>query len=306
MSCGRLAAGATCIFLVVGCLPGWSRIDDSNDGIVSPIIASPGATNEKACTDAKAFAKAHCDRGTRCASNDAYFFWSWSGDQCEHWVASWYVGIFSLSSADDRIKACQSELEAPGCGPTPACADLNRQRRREKDVECSSTKDCKVGLACIPHRGGDRGGDVIDVCADRKIDGAACNDADDCLEGLSCLNSVCRPVVDGTTACQDRDDCHVTRDADNTLFWGYSRGADRFYCDDSTLKCRGVVRDRKQGEKCGEGKLCAAGLFCKGWLLNGEGLCTPQIKYGDKCDDVEGCLTCENGICKDPLTNVCK
>ncbi len=289
------AVVAACI-LAVGCVPGFRTINDTEtDGFGTSPIITGGVSNAKACTDAKSFAKAHCDRGARCASSDAYFFWSWSGEQCEHWVASWYVGLFSITGVDDRVKQCQKELEAEGCGPTPTCEELSRNRRREKGVECSSTSDCKVGLACID-----------DVCAERRPAGGSCQDADACEAGLACQKGSCSAVEDGATACHNRDDCHVTRDGGNTLFWGYSRGADRFYCDDSTLKCRSVTRDRKQGEKCGEGMLCAAGLYCKGWLLNGEGACTRQIKYGEKCDDAEGCLTCENGVCKDPLTNVCK
>ena len=41
-------------------------------------------------------------------------------------------------------------------------------------------------------------------------------------------------------------------------------------------------------------------------LLNGEGTCTPQIKFGEKCEGNDGCFSCQNGICKDPLEGTCK
>ncbi|MBX3230987.1 MAG: hypothetical protein KIT84_36615 [Labilithrix sp.] len=261
-------------------------------------VGSTSATLEKACTDGKAFAKAQCDRGQRCATNDAYWFWSWgTGEQCEHNVASWYVGVFAITGTDERVKACQRELEAPDCGPTPACADLSREKRREEGVECSRTDDCKVGLACIDGS-----------CGARKAEGASCDDSDECSQGLSCQKEVCKPVVDGTTACRSSDDCSVTRDSESGGFFMLfsSARSDRFYCDDTTLKCRSVVRDREQGESCGEGRLCVDGLYCKGRLLNGEGLCTRQIAFGEKCEDREGCFSCEDGVCKDPLEGTCK
>lgn len=259
-------------------------------------IGATSVSQEKACTDGKAFAKAQCDRGQRCSTNDSYWFWGWgTGEQCEHAVASWYIGIFMLAGKDDRVEACQRELEAPGCGATPACDDLNRDKRRESGVECGSTSDCKVGLACIES-----------TCTERKADGAKCSDSDDCKDGLSCQKDVCKPVTDGVTACKYSEDCHVTRDGDSGFFALHSTSGDKFVCDDATLKCKAVVRDRKEGEKCGEGRLCVAGQYCKGRLLNGEGTCVPQIKFGEKCDGLDGCYSCQDGICKDPLEGTCK
>ena len=95
------------------------------------------------------------------------------------------------------------------------------------------------------------------------------------------LGAMRAAVQDGVTACTGADDCHVARDTEGTWLFSTTRAADRFTCDDATLKCRAVVRDRAQGEACGDGKICAAGLYCKGWIYNGEGRCAPQIKFGD-------------------------
>lgn len=217
-----------------------------------------------------------------------------TGEQCEHWVASWYVGIFALTGKDDRVDQCEKELNAPECGATPACESLGRDRRREEGVECSSTSDCKVGLTCID-----------DKCATRKSEGAKCNESDACNDGLSCQDGKCKTVVEGETKCHTSEDCEVTRDSEGYGFFFVIDHSDRFVCDDATLTCKSVVRDRKKGETCGEGRLCVSGLYCKGRLLNGEGTCTPQIAYGEPCDGIDGCPTCSNGICKDPLEGTC-
>ncbi len=294
MGIARWIAMGTCVLFGAGCWSAWSAVD-AVDPVDGPVALGTAASHEKACADGKSFAKAQCDRGARCASSDAYFAWGWTGEQCEHWVGAWYAAIFSLSSADERIEQCKKELEAPGCEPTPTCADLSRQKRRERGVACGGTHDCKVGLACVDG-----------ACGDRRAAGGACSDSDECAAGLSCQKGKCAAVQDGVTPCGGADDCHVARDTEGVWLFSTTRGADRFTCDDATLKCRAVVRDRAQGETCGDGKICAAGLYCKGWIYNGEGKCAPQIKFGEPCDDALGCLSCEKGICKDPLASVCK
>lgn len=248
-----------------------------------------------ACTNGKDFAKAQCDRAARCAT-DEYWYWGLgTGEQCEHYVASVYVGLFTFTGKDERFDACEKELQADGCGPTPSCESLSREKRREEGVECSSGNDCKVGLTCIASK-----------CAPRLAEGAECRNGDQCNDGLACNeDGLCKPVVDGTSACHSNDDCAVTRDGGGG-YWLLTSDSDRFYCDDSTLKCRAVTRTRTQGESCSNGQLCVEGTYCKGRLLHGEGTCAPTIKYGESCESLEGCPSCKDGICKDPLEGVCK
>lgn len=285
--------------VVAGCGPtlGTSLLDvNDDDRDESPAAAAFGTKGTIACTDALAFAEAQCDRANRCASSNVDYAWSVTGEKCVHTIAYHYAAVFSVAGVDDRIAACREELTAPGCGPTPTCTELSRKSHRDLGVECSSTDDCKVGLACIDG-----------TCAERLPLGSECNDSDDCVAGAACRERTCQAVTDGA-ACRYASDCETMRDSSQAFFLSTGEvDNEPFVCDDSTLKCAAVVHHLGEGERCGEGRVCDAGLYCKGALAARDetGTCAKQPAFGEPCNDLFSCLTCVQGVCQDMYKVMC-
>lgn len=279
-------------FAIMGAVVGCGTGTPLDGALVGAAFRPSGATSlidADSCAKWLAYAEAGCDRDLRCAGDARS-----SGEQCTKERAGWLSGQSFNEKVDARIEACTAELKAGGCAPTPSCAAVGRKTAYELGAACSTTRDCKVGLACID-----------DVCAERHGAGEACNyTSDDCRDGLSCQGK-CQPVVDGATTCRSDDDCSTHRDAQPAydLVSAKEQTVD-LVCDDDRETCRAVTRGLARSQACGHGKICADGLFCK-LTTRDAGTCEVPTKIGAKCTDGDGCPSCLDGTCYDPFKAYC-
>jgi len=273
-------------------------LDGVTDGVVGGAVTD--ANQQERCDAALEYGQAACERAERCGRR--WWLWGWDRTECSHQTAATLSSFIALDyygrgSSVATVRECASKLRDSSCEPVNDCALFQQwsSKKREIGIECDSTDDCKVGLACIEG-----------ACATLRTEGGDCRRSEDCARGLSCQDDACKPVVDGTTKCRDDEECSDER-AENGYalftFWCYGGN---LYCDESTLVCRKTVRDRKLDEACDRGHLCEDGLHCEGLLgVVGTPKCKPVAKYGEACNETN-CVSCQDGICADPLDGVCR
>jgi len=156
-------------------------------------------------------------------------------------------------------------------------------------ADCDDNKICTIDN-CIKASGGNKGG-----CVHGVIDGAACDDKDNCTQGDACKGGFCIPG--NKTSCDDNKAC--TKDA----------------CDAKSGKCSYVAI--QDGSPCDDDSKCTKSSSCKAGACVGttitcddgnsctKDLCTPatgcnNAPFPGLCNDGDSCTAmdiCQGGKC---------
>lgn len=164
-----------------------------------------------------------------------------------------------------------------------------------KGDDCDSN-ECGAGLFCDYNNGGGGG---VPKCRELGAEGAACEDHEQCAEGLACADSKCAKPGAMGDACDDPGESRVCVAGHTCAIIGK--------LSDKTAKCLHTV---KPGEKCTSHQQCAQiDIYCKGLETGTEGTCETLPKLGDACtppgNDFPQFFACLTGYC-DPTNKKCE
>lgn len=165
-----------------------------------------------------------------------------------------------------------------------------------KGDDCDSNQ-CGAGLFCDYNNGGGGG---VPKCRELGAEGAACDDHEQCAEGLGCANDKCAKPGAMGDACDDPGETRVCVAGHVCAIIGK--------LSDKTAKCLHTV---KAGEKCTSHMQCAQiDIYCKGLETGAtEGTCETLPKIGEACtppgNDFPQFFACLTGYC-DPTSKKCE